>query len=145
MIGCSVLCEEWIDKILSRQNKHVLFLAEGLFMYLPKDGVVSLFKRLTESFLESEIVFEVVTEKYTKGLRKKIVESKMNTLGTNAGSSYDFGIRDAKVIETYGDGIKVVEEWSYLEDDDMVPKILSLFRNIKLFSRVLWTIRAMIN
>jgi O-methyltransferase involved in polyketide biosynthesis len=72
------------------QKEHVLFLAEGLFMYLPKDGVISLFNRLAKSFTQSEIVFEVVAEKYTKGLRKKIVESKMNTLGTKAGSSYDF-------------------------------------------------------
>jgi len=66
-------------------------------------------------------------------------------LGLEAGSSYNFGICDAKDIESYGDNIKVVEEWSYLEDDDIEPKILRLFRNIKLFSRVQWTIRAMIN
>lgn len=145
MIGNSVLQEDWIKRILSVQKEHVLFLAEGLFMYLPKDGVISLFKRLTKSFVKSEIVFEVVNEKYTKGLWKKMVASKMSTLGTQAGSSYDFGIRDAKDIETYGDNIKVVEEWSYFEDEDIKPAILRLFRNVKLFSRTQWTIRATIS
>ena len=145
MIGNSVLQEDWIKRILSVQKEHVLFLAEGLFMYLPKDGVISLFKRLTKSFVKSEIVFEVVNEKYTKGLWKKMVASKMSTLGTQAGSSYDFGIRDAKDIEAYGDNIKVVEEWSYFEDEDIKPAILRLFRNVKLFSRTQWTVRATIS
>jgi methyltransferase (TIGR00027 family) len=144
-IGCSVLQEEWINKILSMQKEHVFFLAEGLFMYLPKDSVIGLFNRLAKSFTQSEIVFEVVTEKYTKGLRKKIVESKMNTLGTKAGSLYDFGIRVAKDIESYGENIRVVEEWSYFEDEDVEPRFFRLLRNIKLFSRGQWTIRATIN
>lgn len=109
MIGSSVLEEDWIQKILAVQKEHGLFLAEGLFMYLPKDDVVMLFKRLAKSFVKSEVVFEVVNEKYTKGLWKKIVASKMSTLGTQAGSSYDFGVRDAKNIETYGKNIKVIK------------------------------------
>jgi len=144
MIGCSVLQEDWIKRILSIQKEHVLFLSEGLFMYLPKDGVMSLFRRLAKSFVKSEIVFEVVNEKYTKGLWKKIVASKMSTLGTQAGSSYDFGVLDAKDIEAYGGNIKVVEEWSYFEDDDIRPSALRLFRNVKPFSRTQWTIRATI-
>lgn len=145
MISGSVLQEDWIKRILSMQKEHVLFLAEGLFMYLPKDGVISLFRSLAKSFVKSEIVFEVVNEKYTKGLWKKIVASKMSTLGTQAGSSYDFGVRGAKDVEAYGDNIKVVEEWSYFEDEDIKPALLKLFRNVKLFSRTQWTIRATIS
>ncbi|MFC1984938.1 class I SAM-dependent methyltransferase [Chloroflexota bacterium] len=145
MLGESVLEESLINYIASLQKEHVLFLAEGLFMYLPKDGVISLFKRLSESFVKSQIVFEVVNEKYTKGIWKKIVESKMRrSLGIQAGSSYDFGVHDAKDIEAFGNNIKVVDEWSYLEDEDIKPKVLRLFRNIKLMSRIQWTIKATI-
>ena len=144
MLGYSVLEESMIDYIASMQKEHVLFIAEGLFMYLPKDGVISLFKRLSETFAKSEIVFEVINEKYTRGIWKKIVASKMSTLGTGAGSSYDFGVRDAKDIEAYGNNIKVIEEWSYFEDEDIKPRILRLFRNLKLFSRTQWTVRATI-
>lgn len=145
MIGCSVLQEDWIEQVLSIQKERVLFLAEGLFMYLPKDGVISLFKRLAKLFAKSEIVFEVVNEKYTKGLWKKIVASKISTLGTQAGSSFDFGVRGAKDIEAYGNNIKVAEEWSYFEDADIKPTVLRLFRNVKLFTRSQWTIRAIIS
>ena len=144
MLGNSVLEESVINYIASLQKEHVLFLAEGLFMYLPKDGVISLFKRLSESFVKSQIVFEVVNEKYTKGIWKKIVASKMRRLGTTAGSSYDFGVRDATDVEAFGNNIKIVEEWSYFEDEDIKPKVFRLFRNFKLMSRTQWTIKATI-
>ncbi len=145
MIGCSVLEERWLENIIARQKENVLFLAEGLFMYLPKSDVIGIFNKLSESFSESQIVFEVVNQKYTAGIWKKIVESKMRrTLGTKAGSSYDFGVREAKDVESYGKNIKVVEEWSYFEDEDIRPKFLRLFRNLKFMSKTQWTIRATI-
>src|SRR5512141_3098273 len=72
-IGCSVLEDQWIRAILAIQNRHVLFLAEGLFMYLPQKEVEGLFRKLSESFSTSCIVFETVNKKYTQGMWKKIV------------------------------------------------------------------------
>jgi len=144
VIGCSVLEESWIEDIVSMQKENVLFLAEGLFMYLPGDGVRRIFRKLSESFTKSQIVFEVVNEKYTRGLWKKIVASKISKLGTQAGTSYDFGIRNAGDVEAYGDNIRVLEEWSYLEDEDIKPEILKLLGHFKLFSRTQWTIQATI-
>ena len=145
MIGCSVLEDGWVEEIESTQTETVLFLAEGLFMYLPKPNVVGIFNKLSETFSRSQIVFEVVNEKYAKGMWKKSVESKMRrSAGTTAGSSYEFGLRDAREVEAYGRNIKVVEEWSYFEDEDILPKYLRLFRNVKFMSKTQWTIRATI-
>jgi methyltransferase (TIGR00027 family) len=145
MIGCTVLEEAWIERILSIQKENVLFLAEGLFMYLPKSEVIGIFNKLSGSFSQSHVVFEVVNEKYTKGLWKKVVESRMKrALGTKAGSAYEFGVGDAKDVESYGKKIKVVEEWSYFEDPDIKPTFLRLFRNFKFMSRTQWTIKATI-
>ncbi len=144
MLGCSVLEESWINYLVALQKEHILFLAEGLFMYLPKDGVISLFKRLSASFVKSQIVFEVVNEKYTKGLFKKMVASKLSKLGTEGGTSFTCGVRDALEVESYGDNIKVVEEWSYFEDGQIEPGILHLFRHFKPLSRTQWTVKATI-
>ena len=82
---------------------------------------------------------------YTKGFWKKIVESKMKrNSGTEAGASFNFGINDAKDIESYARNIKVMEEWSYFEDPDIRPRFQRLFRHFKSFSRTQWTIRARI-
>ena len=145
MIGCSVLDKDWIEQIASKQKEKVLFLAEGLFMYLPEKDVVQLFKRLAKTFSKSQIVFEVVNKRYTKGFWKKIVESTMmRNSGTEAGASFNFGINDAKDIESYARNIKVMEEWSYFEDPDVRPRFQRLFRHFKSFLRTQETIRARI-
>ena len=146
LIGCSVLDSSWIDKVTSKGNRNFLLIAEGLFMYLPKDDVINLFKTFPDRFYHSQIVFEVVTEKYTSGMWKKIVEMKMKrALGFDAGSSYNFGVRQARDIESYGNGFKIIGEWSYLEDDDIRPKVLKYLGHFKTFSRTQWTIIATIN
>ncbi len=114
-------------------------------MYLPKKDVIGIFNKLSESFSKSQIVFEVVDEKYTTGIWKKIVESKMKrSLGTKAGASYHFGVREGKDVESYGNNIKVAEEWSYFDEENIRPKFFRLFRDLKFISRTQWTIRATI-
>jgi len=145
MIGCSVLEDGWLEEIRSLQDENILFLAEGLLMYLPPAEVVGLFNKLSRSFSKSEIVFEVVNKRYTQGFWKKSVESKMKrSLGSEAGASYQFGVRKAREVEAFGPAIKVVEEWSYFEDEDIRPKFLRLFRHFKLLTRTQWTIKATI-
>lgn len=74
LIGCSVLDSSWIDKVTSKGNRNSIIIGEGLFMYLPEDDVINLFKIISNRFYHSQIVLEVVTEKYTRGLWKKIGE-----------------------------------------------------------------------
>jgi methyltransferase (TIGR00027 family) len=145
LIGCSVLEDGWLEEARSLQDENILFLAEGLLMYLPPAEVVGLFNKLARTFSKSEIVFEVVNKKYAQGLWKKSVESKMKRrLGSEAGASYEFGVREAREVEAYGPAIKVVEEWSYFEDEDIRPRFLRLFRHFKFMTRTQWTIKATI-
>ena len=142
LIGCSVLDPAWIDRVTSKGNRHVLLIAEGLMMYLPKAEVIDLFKTFSERFYQSQIVLEVVTEKYTRGIWKKIIILKMKReLGFDSGSSYNFGVKNALELESFGTGIKVIDEWSYVEDPDIRPRILKCLG----LSRTQWTITATIN
>lgn len=144
-ISSSVTDFTWMDQVASITRKNILFLAEGLLMYLPEDIVGQLFKRLTETFSDSCFVFEVVHKKYTKGLWKKIVEMKMkNNTGSEAGSSFNSGIEQATDIEKFGSGIRIMEEWSYFEDPDIKPALLYHLRNVKFFTRTQWTVKAFI-
>jgi len=145
LIKSSVLDEVWISHVASIQTENVLFMAEGLFMYLPEDKVVRTFKRIAETFSNSYIVFEVVHERYTHGIWKKTVEKKMKrSIDSTAGSSYFYGIRKAGDIEKYHEKIRIIGEWSYFEDRDVKPTFLRLFRFLKYFSRTQWTITAKI-
>ncbi len=142
LIGCSVLDPSWIDRVTSKGNRNFLLIAEGLFMYLPKADVISLFKTFSARFNHSQIALEVVTGKYTRGLWKKIIIMKMKQeLGFDAGSSYNFGVKNAAELESYGNGIKVINEWSFVEDPDMRPRIYKYMG----ISRSQWTVTATIN
>ncbi|MEO1298790.1 MAG: class I SAM-dependent methyltransferase [Cyanobacteria bacterium J06636_16] len=146
MIGCSVLDDNWIKAIQQLQTENVFLIAEGLLMYLAPADVIRLFDKLSQSFANSFILFEIVHRRYTQGIWKKNVEAKIKrTLGTDAGAAYQFGIVTASEIETYGSDIEVVEEWSYFQDEDIRPGFLRLFRHLKFFTRSQWTIKAKLN
>lgn len=145
ILGDSVLDDQWIKTIDAIQNHHVLFLAEGLFMYLQEKDVIKLFNTLAENFTESEVAFETVNKKYTKGFNKKMVEMKIKRqFGSNAGSSYNFGIVNGKEIESYHNKYTVIDEWSFFEEDEVRPKILKLLKRFKTFTRTQWTVKVSI-
>lgn len=146
MIEGSVLEEEWITKVKEIQATQVLFIAEGLFMYLPKDLVIKTLKRMGDSFKNSRLIMEVIAEKYTRGIRKKMVERKIQRgTGTRAGDYYQFGIREAGEVESYHPGFRVKGEWSYFEDKDLKPAFLQLFRYSKLLSKTQYTVISDLN
>ena len=143
MIEGSVLEEEWISRVKELQSNHVLFIAEGLFMYLPKVQTIQTLTRIAESFNSSRLVMEVVAEKYTRGFRKKMVEMKMRKgAGSTAGDYYQYGIRVAGDLESYHPGFSVKGEWSFFEDKDIKPAFLKLFRHFKPLSRTQYTVIA---
>ena len=140
-IGASVLEHSWIDRLNPDGQRRALLLAEGLFMYLPKTDVVALFRAIAGRFQGSRMVFEVVTEKYTLGVWKKLVEGKIRRqLGLNAGSSYNYGVRSAREVESYAKGLRVIEEWSYVDDPDG-PRILKYLG----LSGTQWTVTVEVN
>lgn len=143
MIEDSVLEESWISKVKEMQSDRVLFVAEGLFMYLPSDQVIQTLTRLAESFHSSRLVMEVVAEKYTRGFRKKMVERKMRSgAGSTAGDYYQYGIKEARDLESYHSGFSIRGEWSFFEDPDIQPAFLKLFRHFKSLSRTQYTVIA---
>ena len=115
-------------------------------MYLPRPEVIDLFGKLAATFSDSEIVFEAVVEKYTRGFRQKMVAAKMRrNLGTRDAVTFTYGVRTADEIEGYAGGIRVLQEWSYLEEPDVKPGFMRIFRHLTSFTRTQWTIRASID
>lgn len=55
----SVLDLRWLDALPNEPGHRFLFVAEGLFMYLPPDGVTTLVVALAERYPGAELVAEV--------------------------------------------------------------------------------------
>ena len=107
LIGCSVLDASWIDQVTANGNSRFLLLAEGLLPYLPKPDATQLFQLLAQWFARSQLVFDTVPKKWTKGLWKKLLglETKY-TMGVDI--SWVSGIKHPRDIESYGPGLRVL-------------------------------------
>jgi methyltransferase (TIGR00027 family) len=106
LIGCSVLDASWINQATAKGNSRFLLLAEGLFMFLPKSDATTLLQRLGQRLDRSQLVLDMVHERYTRGIWKKLIA--METRYWRSDISYVFGIKNPREIESFARGLKVL-------------------------------------
>jgi O-methyltransferase involved in polyketide biosynthesis len=109
MIGCSVLDTSWIDKVTVNGNTGILLLAEGLFMWLPPQEAIRLFGEIGERFDRSQLVLDMVPEKYTQGIWRHLVRLH-SRLDWGLDVSWSFGIKEAHDLEAYSRAFKVIDQ-----------------------------------
>jgi O-methyltransferase involved in polyketide biosynthesis len=109
MIGSSVLDTSWIDKVIINENSVFLLLAEGLFPWLPPQDAAGLFKEIGERFCRSQLVLDVVPEKFTKGIWKQLIRLH-SRIDWGLDVNWVFGIKDPHDLEAYGNSLKVIGE-----------------------------------
>jgi methyltransferase (TIGR00027 family) len=115
-IAASVFDYVWMDQVAKIGNRPVLFMAEGVFMYLDGEKVKDLILTLQSRFPGSELVCEVVTELFTRKPWNKMVALKMNTqLGVGKDAAFTFGIKNSREMESWHSGIEFLEDWSYFD------------------------------
>jgi methyltransferase (TIGR00027 family) len=107
LIGCSVLDTSWIDTVTSSGNTGFLLLAEGLFMWLPKQDVTRLLQEIAVRFDRSQLVLEMVPEKYTKGIWKSLLRLH-SRLEWGLDVAWVSGIKNPHDLEAYGNSLKVI-------------------------------------
>ena len=121
MIGKSVLQDEsWADDIQGKGP--VLFIVEGLTMYMERNGVQKLFKEIRTHFKEA-VVFVEVTSPYTV---KNAVES------TKEGSrqKYSWGIKNGRQLQKLLPGFRTLKSYTLMEGlQEMYP----IYRVAKFF------------
>ena len=141
MIGQSVLEMDWMDAI-SALRKPVIFLAEGLFMYLPEERVKDLVMEMQKRFPESELVCELTNRMWVEGFWGKISAMKLKRrLKMGKDAAFKFGVSDARELETWHDGIEFLEKWFYMDSNH--PKLgwMRMFRNWNFFRDAQYTAR----
>ena len=145
MIGQSVLEMDWMDPI-SALKKPVIFLAEGLFMYLPEERVKALVIEMRERFPKSELVCELTNRVWVNGFLGKITAMKMKRrLKMGEDAAFKFGVSDAWELETWHNGIEFLEKWFYMDSNH--PKLgwIRIFRNFEFFRNTQFTAHYRLN
>lgn len=141
MIGDSVFKDIWMDEVASQGNQPVLFIAEGLFMYLEAAKVRPLVVSLCERFPGSELVCEVVNRRMILSSTRWMVRRKLHgNMKIGAQAEFRFGVSDSREMETWSPGIRLLEEWSYFESNHPKLGVLGWLSKIKFFRHVQWTV-----
>ncbi|MDN5214041.1 class I SAM-dependent methyltransferase [Fulvivirgaceae bacterium BMA12] len=142
-ISQSVFDLDWIEKI---EAEHVMLVAEGVFMYCDERDVKRLFMALQEKLNNPEIVFEVFSAKWLTGWRKKLMDFKLKKeLKLGAGTSFKFGIPDSDAIVHWSPGFRLVDDWSYLDSDELNTGLMRFFSRNDALRKVQWTVHYALN
>jgi methyltransferase (TIGR00027 family) len=140
MIASSVLDYNWLSLLKEQVEGPVLFMAEGLFMYLEKKDVKELVLKLQSGYPGSELVCEVVNESVAHGWLKSLMDMRMHKqLHVGGGVTFLSGIKNGKEMESWSPGIKLMDEWSYFDSTEKKLGWLRLFGKMPWMRRVQWT------
>ncbi len=114
MIASSVTDLAWTDAVQTN-GRPVLVIAEGLLMYLSEAEVKALIAKLREKFSRCQLAADVFSTMTVKRVKAHPSLSKTTAV-------IQWGIDDAREIETWGDGIRLLDE-QYFMDAPEVDKL----------------------
>ncbi len=116
MLAYSVLDFRWMDELSSYSQRPILFLAEGLLMYLKPEDVKGLVCELSARFPDSELVCEVFNSAWLKGAWGSLVHRKMQQrLKMGKGAQFLSGLAYPREMEGWDPRIRYVDDWSYFD------------------------------
>lgn len=139
MIAASVLNTQWMKQLPTKKN--ILFIAEGLLMYLHEDDVKSLVLKLQQQFPGCELVCEVENTFVVNVLKKERWKKKFQQdyhLGPDV--AICFGIQNGKDLESWGQGIRFLDEWTIFDDHEKKLGWMNLFSFSKRLRKAQWIV-----
>lgn len=139
-IKSSVLDFNWMQQI-QNHNKNILFIAEGLLMYLHEDEVRNLILQLQKRFPGCELACEIANSYVVKVLKRKIWRKKFQRdfhLGKDA--TFHFGIKDGKEFEKWNEGITFLDEWTYFDDKEKKLGWMNFFGRFEKMKKAQWIV-----
>jgi methyltransferase (TIGR00027 family) len=121
-IASSVLDWTWLEQLPDGPGHHFLFLAEGLFMYLPPESVRELVTRLAHRYPGAELVAEVAHRRIVKMMQGRLGRTKFRRqFGVSGDVAYLFGLEDSREMESWAPGLTFLDDWTYFDEDE--PKL----------------------
>lgn len=140
LLASSVLDFQWMDQIVSIKDP-VLFIAEGLLMYLPEYEVRTLITKLHRRFPGSELACEVVNSSIIRALQKKRWQRKFQRdHHLKSSVTMSFGIQDGRAMESWEQGIRFLDEWTLFDDKEKKLGWFNLFRFSKRLRKAQWIV-----
>ncbi len=99
-LAASVLDDAWIEHVAAEAQGHVLFVSEGMFVYLHEEEVRSVFERLAARFPGAQIAFDAMTPLV---LRHQEHHDAMRHFAAR----FTWAVPDARIVESWDGGIRI--------------------------------------
>ncbi len=103
-LSCSVFDSAWLNTLSAHRQRPFLFLAEGVMMYFEENQVRSLVLTLRDHFPGAELVFDAFSPFIVWANNLRIARTKI-------GARYHWGVKRGKDLESWGDGIHLLDTW----------------------------------
>lgn len=140
-LASSVLDLRWLDALPHEPGHRFLFVAEGLFMYLPPDGVRTLVLALRQRHPGAELVAEVAHATIVRLMRGRLSRGKFRRqFGISADVVYQFGLRDSHDMQQWAPGLVLLDDWTYFDEPQPRLGWMRLLARWPLFRRAQWTV-----
>jgi len=141
-IASSVLNLAWLAELPREPGSRFLFVAEGLFMYLPPEGVRTLVTTLHARYPGAELVAEIAHSKIVRTSQSRLGRTKFQRqFGVSGDIVYQFGLEDSREMERWAPGLTFLDHWTYFDEDE--PKLgwMRWFAWLPLVRWAQWTVR----
>jgi len=140
-VASSVLNLEWLTHLKAFKDHPILFLAEGVFMYLSELEVKNLICTLQAAFPGSELVCEMFNAFWLKQPFKWMIDYKLQkALQFGQEATFKFGIKDGRELEQWYPGLTFLDEWSYVDEPEERLGNLKYMKHIPLLRKTQWTV-----
>jgi O-methyltransferase involved in polyketide biosynthesis len=130
LLGCSAFDSAWLDAVSAHRQRPFLFMAEGVLMYFEEAQVKSLVLMLRDHFPGAELVIDAFSPFLIRANNLRLSITKF-------GARYHWGIWRGQEIESWGDGIRLLDEWGYFDRPEPRLDHIRWMRHIPLLARVL--------
>jgi O-methyltransferase involved in polyketide biosynthesis len=136
LLPFSVFDPSWFDSLPIHPGRKILIIAEGVFMYFPKELVRTLFLSLRDRFPGSELVFDAFAPWLVgmNNLKFKFSRTKMAI-------HYYWGLGDGTDVEQWGGGITFISQWFLYDQPEPRLAHLRWMRRFRPLARVIGVYR----
>jgi O-methyltransferase involved in polyketide biosynthesis len=110
-LATSVFEDGWLEDVRRFKPCPFMFIAEGVLPYFEEAQVKSLFLKLCEHFPGCELVCDAHTPFV-------IWVDNLHLAYAKVKARMHWSIKDGKDIESWGEEIRLLDEWNYYEDDE---------------------------
>lgn len=122
-LAASILEEGWLEAVSHLKSHPFMFIAEGVFPYFEEAQLKQLFRKLRDHFPGAELVCDAHTPYVVWADNLQLALSKVS-------ARLRWRLKRGKDVESWGAGIKLVDEWFYFDDPE--PR-MSAYRWMRLF------------